>query len=122
MLPRDLCRIERPTDTKWISGQQRQGFQQKTRTKATKQKQCISNPQNDNLMKIKIRKRYRWLQKKITFFSREPSQGFVAQWLMRLSCKQEIDGSKPSEAWKTYRAYKLAETPHVEDTFKLHFY
>ena len=41
---------------------------------------------------------------------------------MRLSCKQEIDGSNPSEAWKTYRAYKLAETPHVEDTFKLHFY
>ena len=66
MLPRDLCRIERPTDTKWISGQQRQGFQQKTRTKATKQKQCISNPQNDNLMKIKIRKRYRWLQKNQT--------------------------------------------------------
>ena len=96
---------------------------------------------------------------------REPSQGSVAQWLMRLSCKQEIDNlslktlklenatdgfknkltffsiqcflatyaeepsqcicSKwlmPSEAWKIFRAYKLAETPQVEETFKLQFY
>ena len=29
----------------------------KSRIKATKQKQCISNPQNDSLMKLKNRKR-----------------------------------------------------------------
>ena len=51
----------------------------KSRIKATKQKQCISNPQNDNLKKLKNRKRYRWLHKnKLTFFSRETCQGFVA--------------------------------------------
>ena len=59
-----LLRSERPTDAQKISGQQRQDFPQKTRIKATKQKQCISNPQKDNLTKLKIRKRYRWLQKK----------------------------------------------------------
>ena len=53
--------------------------QNKSRIKATKQKQCISNPQNDNLKKLKNRKRYRWLHKnKLTFFSRESCQGFVA--------------------------------------------
>ena len=40
---------------------------------------------------------------------------------MRLSCKQEIDGSNPSKAWKIFRAYKFAETPQVEDAFKLPF-
>ena len=41
-------------------------FPTKNENKSNIQKQCISNPQKDNLTKLKIRKRYRWLQKKLT--------------------------------------------------------
>ena len=55
----DFSQNERPIDTRKTSGQRRQDFPQKIENKSNKQKQCISNPQNDNLMKLKIRKRYR---------------------------------------------------------------
>ena len=79
MLTRDFCEL---SDLLIHNKHQVSGGKishQKLRIKATKQKQCISNPQNDSLMKLKIRKRYRWLHKnKITFFSNKSSQGFVA--------------------------------------------